>query len=248
MPEAHPIDLAFVGSGNAFAPGRCWSGFMLGQQFLFDAPPTALYSLKLLGMPLGALHTIFLSHFHADHFFGLPFLLIEYAYLTHRTENLTIVGPPETEDRLSRLIELGYPSLNRAERGYELRFVEVDDGSQHKVNGLSVESIEVDHGGELLRCFGFRVGENGRTLAYTGDTNYCDQLERLARDADVLVTDCTYAEGFNNPEHMSLDEVRVLQEKVGGDTQFVLTHLGQDVDIGDARRMTVASDLARYRF
>lgn len=248
MSERGPIDLAFMGSGNAFAPERCWSGFVLNQRHVFDAPPTALYSLKRMQLPLAGIRTVFISHFHADHFFGLPFLLLEYAYLTKRSEDLTIVGPPGIEARLSQLVEIGYPSLNKTNAGYRLCFVEVEDGREREVNGLRYEAIEVEHGGEALQCFGFRVTERGRVLSYTGDTSYCEPLVRLATGADVLVTDCTYAHGFDKPEHMSFDEVRKLQEQIGGDTQLVLTHLGGDLDPRGAPRITVAADQARYQF
>jgi len=247
MPDRAPLELAFVGSGNAFAPERCWSGFVLNQQHLFDAPPTALYSLKRMGMPLTAIQTIFISHFHADHFFGLPFLLLEYAYLTPRSTDLTLVGPPGIEGRLTKLVELGYPSLLGKHHGYRLRFLEIDDGLEATVNGLRFRALEVDHAGPALRCFGFRVESDGRTLAYTGDSSYCPPLIDLARGADVLVTDCTYKHGLRNPEHMSFDEVRELQAQIGGTTDVILTHLGGDIDVSGTPRMIVAADQGRYR-
>ncbi len=248
MPDRAPLDLAFVGSGNAFAPQRCWSGFVLNQQHLFDAPPTALFSLKMMQVPLAGIQTIFVSHFHADHFFGLPFLLLEYAYLTRRSEPLTLVGPPGIEDRLKQLVELGYPSLMSKGAALVCRYVEIEDGFEGEINGLRVRSLEVEHAGPALRCFGFRVETDRRTLAYTGDTTFCAALPELTRGADVVVTDCTYARGRGMPEHMSFEEVRELQEQIGGETQFVLTHLGGDVDTDGAPRVTVAADQARLQF
>src|SRR5215211_8065236 len=76
------LNLLFIGSSNAFAETGCWSGFLLNDRFLFDAPPSALYGLKHAGASLDALDVILISHFHGDHFFGLPFLLLENAYAT----------------------------------------------------------------------------------------------------------------------------------------------------------------------
>ena len=249
MPDRAPLDLAFVGSGNAFAPQRCWSGFLLNGRVLFDAPPTALYALKQLGEPLTRIEAIAVSHFHADHFFGLPFLLLEYAYETRRDTDLTIAGPPGIEQRVHTLLELGYPSLAKQLQGFSLRFVEVHDGFRGDIAGMRLEAIEVEHGGEALDCFGFRVETEGRTLAYTGDSQYCDQLVRLGEGADVLVSDCTYAKGRDLPEHMSFDEVQELRERIGGDTRLVLTHLGPKPPKPlDSERYIVAADQARYRF
>jgi ribonuclease BN (tRNA processing enzyme) len=248
MTAADSLDLAFLGSGNAFAPARCWSGFIVNGRYLFDAPPTALYSLKRMGLDPAAIDTVFVSHFHADHFFGLPFLLLEYAYMTRRESDLTIVGPPGIEDRLRTLTELAYPSLLSGDASYGLRFVEVAEGCEGTLNGLRFSAVEVEHGGAALQCYGYRARIGARTLAYTGDSTYCDQLVEIGRGADVMVTDCTYASGRNNPEHMSLDEVRDLRDRVGADTTFILTHLGGAVDTSGQARLLVAEDAARYHF
>lgn len=247
MPEREPLDLAFVGTGNAFAPQRCWSGFVLNERALFDAPPTALYALKCMRLPFEAIEAIFISHFHADHFYGLPFLLLQYAYETRRSSDLTIVGPPGIEERLRTLVELGYPGLLDKLHGFTLHFVDVEDGWRGEIAGLRAEAVEVVHGGPALRSFGFRVEIGGRILAYTGDSEYCEPLLRLGRGADVLVSDCTYAVGRNNPEHMSFEEVQELRERLGGATRLVLTHLGARPPETSDDRYIVAVDRAHYR-
>ena len=73
-----PLDLSFIGSGNAFADSRCWSGFLANGRALFDAPPSALYGLKRARAAVDRIDVVLLSHFHGDHYFGLPFLLLEY--------------------------------------------------------------------------------------------------------------------------------------------------------------------------
>jgi ribonuclease BN (tRNA processing enzyme) len=246
MSNGAPLDLAFMGSGNAFAPSRCWSGFVLNERHLFDAPPTALYSLKLMGVKLDQIQTVFLSHFHADHFFGMPFLLLEFAYMTHRDDPLTIVGPAGTEDRLRQLLAIGYPSLVAKPPDYPLRFIEVEDHTEGDVNGLHYQAVEVEHGGEGLRCYGFRVTDHGRVVGYTGDSSLCPQLVELGQGADVLVTDCTYPSGHDNPEHMSFDEVKELHDILGGQTRLILTHLGGEPPAAACGGITVATDLARY--
>src|SRR5690242_575806 len=125
MARTGPLDLVFLGSGNAFAPERCWSGFVLNGRCLFDAPPTALLNLKKLGADLAAIDVVLLSHFHGDHFFGLPFLLLEYSYLTKRRTDLTIIGPPGVEEKVEALLGIGYPGMRERDDGYRTRYVEV---------------------------------------------------------------------------------------------------------------------------
>ncbi|HTE84005.1 MAG TPA: MBL fold metallo-hydrolase [Dehalococcoidia bacterium] len=249
MTQQAPLDLAFLGSGNALAPERCWSGFLLNGRYLFDTPPTALLSLKRLGANLAGIDTILLSHFHSDHFFGLPFLFLEYAHRTQRRSDLTIVGPPGVEERVQRLMEIGNPTTLQHESGYRLRYVEVADGADGEVNGLRFNTVQMEHGGGIMECFGFQTSASGRRLAYTGDTGWCDGLLRLGDDVEVLVSDCTYTSGRNHPDgHLSLEEIAGLRPQLDPRTAIVLTHLGGPTSPAGLRRTFVASDLARFSF
>jgi len=93
------MELTFLGSSNAFAAeGRYWSSFIVDKKYLFDAPPTLLPHLKQLDVNLRDIEAVFLSHHHGDHFMGMPFLFLEYFYVTERKEDLYIVGPSGVKD------------------------------------------------------------------------------------------------------------------------------------------------------
>lgn len=249
-----PLDLLFVGSSNAFADAGCWSGFLMNGRYLFDAPPSALYGLKHAGADLNALDVILISHFHGDHFFGLPFLLLEYAYATgepgrtaRRTRDLTIVGPPGVEEKVESLTTLAYPNLTRKDLGFKRRYVEIEPGCAREAAGLRIEAVQMNHALDSLPlCLGYRVECGGRRLAYTGDTAWTDALLELGHRAEVFVTDCTYPSGFDLPEHLSLDEVGVLRGKLEERTAIILTHLGHDQQPVDLPRTYRASDLMRF--
>jgi ribonuclease BN (tRNA processing enzyme) len=242
------LDVTFLGSGNAFAPCRCWSGFVLNGRYLFDAPPTALLNLKQLGADLAQIDTVFISHFHSDHFFGIAFLLLEYAWETARRSDLTIVGPPGVEGRVEALMAVGNPGTFKRDSGYKLHFVEVQDGSAGEVNGIGYRAVQVDHARGLLDCFGYHACVGERRLAYTGDSAWCDGIFSLADGAEVLVADCTYPEGFNRPEHLSFEEIREIRKRVPRSTSIILTHLGGPQTDGGLERVHVARDLATFAF
>ena len=255
------LDLTFIGSGNAFADSRCWSGFVANGRVMFDAPPSAVYGLKRAGLAIDQIETVLISHFHGDHFFGLPFLLLEFAFpgaaggrTPRRTRDLTIVGPPGIEEKVEQLAEMAFPSLlnDRSPLGpqsYRRCYVEMEPGDERQVGDLRVSAARMNHAeGILPVALGFRVAMDRRVLAYTGDSGWCGGLFDIGRGADVYVCDCNYASGRNLPEHLTLDEVRDLRAKLDPRTEMILTHLGHDERPTDMPRTQVASDLARFRF
>ena len=236
------LDLFILGSGNAFAKGRYWSSFLLNGRYLFDASPVVAPHLKMAGISPNAIDTIFISHFHADHFFGLPFLLLDYALGDPRSTDLTIVGPPGIEERLGTLTDAGFPNLLE-KADYRLTFIEAEDRLEGETAGLKFVARSVSHV-ESLEAFGYRVETGGRTLAYSGDTMICDAVVELADGADVFVVECSCWDDDCGP-HMSPDDVRELRRRLGPKPQFLLTHLDEgERDLGIENTL-LASDLAK---
>jgi ribonuclease BN (tRNA processing enzyme) len=239
------LDLLFLGSGNAYAPGRYWSSFLVNGRYLFDCSPVALPHLKMCDVPVADIEVIFISHFHGDHFFGLPFLFLEYAERTHREKDLTIIGPPGIMQRTIKVTEAGFPNVfRRKDRGYGLAFQEVSDGAEGDIAGLHFLARTVTHVTDFP-CFGFRVEIEGRTLAYSGDTVFCESLVELGQGADVFVIECSGWEDSSGV-HIDPSGIRELRRRLGPTPQFVLTHL----EAGDAdlriENTLIASDLARF--
>ena len=238
------LDLLFLGSGNAFAPGRYWSSFLLNGRYLFEASPVALPHLKRCDVPLEEIDAVFISHFHGDHYFGLPFLLLEYAERTSRSKELTVIGPPGIEERVHNVTAAGFPNLAKRERSYRVTYVELRDGLEGEVADLTYLARSVTHS-ESLECFGFRVQIGDRTLAYSGDSVLCEPLVELAEGTDVFVVECSCWESACG-HHLAPNDIRELRRRLGPRPTFVLTHLdaGQP-DLG-IENVLVADDLARF--
>lgn len=225
-----PLDLTFIGTGNAFAPTRYWSSFIANRRYLFDAPPTLLPHLNKLGIDGNGIEAVFISHFHGDHYFGLPFLLLEFAEKSPRTGDLTIVGPPGISKRVQSATDLAFANVFRKDRGYHLEFIEAKDGKSGNAGGAAFTARNVDHVPNL-EAFGYRVEVDGYTIAYSGDTMMCDALAPLAEGADVFVVECS-CWGDQCGPHLSPRDIMTLRKAIAPTTRFVLTHIGA----GDAPR------------
>jgi ribonuclease Z len=240
--------LTFLGTGNFVAPpGRYWNSFVLDTNVLVEPSPTALPHLRRCGFAVEDVEVVVVSHFHADHCFGWPFLLQALAEVGGG-KTVHVVGPPGIEAHLRQLNEAGAVGsvTDMAYGRLDLRFVEVD-GSWQEAGPLRFRAIEVVHV-PYLRCFGYLFergaeqdqvagagagagGARPQLIGYSGDVTPCTGLTELATEADVLVVECN---GRHTPpgvptSHMDEESIRALAA-AHPDTHLILTHLGEQVD------------------
>jgi len=238
------LDILFLGTGNATSSeGRAHSSFFVNGQYLFDAGPTALQQLKKSRINPGDVRVILISHFHADHFFGLPFLLLDY-WIANREDELHIVGPPGIEARTEELLELAFPGLPVRNKIYRRRYIEIDDGVNGEVEGLEFTAFEVQHV-PSLRCFGYRTRIAGRTLAYSGDSVVCPGLLSLVTEAEVLVLDCS---NDSDPVHLTSRDLITVMANAPEKATTIVSHLDDSSTAAGMSNVLVASDLGRFRF
>jgi ribonuclease BN (tRNA processing enzyme) len=238
------LEILFLGSGNAFASGRYWNSFLVNGRYLFEASPVVLPHLRQSNVAPEDIEAIIISHFHGDHFFGLPFLLLEYAEMANRTKDLVIVGPPGVQDRVAAVTEAGFPNVLGKTKTYRETYLDLEDGLEGEVAGLKFVARLVNHVPEL-ECFGFRVQVAGRIVAYSGDSVMCEALLELADGADVFVVECSGWDGTWGP-HMGPNEIRELRQRLGPKPTFILTHLNAGEEDLGIENALVADDLARF--
>ena len=219
------MTITFLGTGNYTAPGRYWNSFVIDGTVLVEPSPTVLPHLRRCGIDVADLDAIAISHFHPDHTFGWPFLLLE--LMKERGERpLPVLGPPGVERYLAEMMELGgVPDVQReAHAILDLKYVEVD-GSWQDAGGVRFRAVEVEHVPHL-RCFGYVFDRADRKVGYSGDTQPCAGLDEIAGASDVLVLECNGLHPW--PAHMDIESVRSLRSRFP-DLPIVLTHLGDDI-------------------
>ncbi|WP_320174185.1 ribonuclease Z [Maridesulfovibrio sp.] len=110
------------------------------------------------------LDAVWISHFHGDHFFGLPFLFG--SFLTSgRTKEVHVCGPLGIEDKVVRLIDLAYPTM-RAKLGFNVCFHEFSPGDEKCIAGFNLRTCVMDHSESAL---GLRLECAGKSVFYSGD-------------------------------------------------------------------------------
>ena len=222
--------LQFVGCGDAFGSGgrfnTCFRVERPGGDYLIDCGASSLVALRKLGVDPNAIKTIFISHLHGDHFGGLPFFILDAQFYSRRREPLTIVGPPGLAERLTQAMEVFFPGSSTAQRRFEVNVREIAPGSDLTVGGIHVQAIEVKHacGAPPL---GLRLSSDGKTIAYTGDSEWTEALVAVGRDADLFIVE---ALSFDRrvPQHLDYAAFRANAARIGA-KRVVLTHLGPDM-------------------
>jgi ribonuclease Z len=149
------LSVAFLGTGGAVPSARRNTASVLvargGERLLFDCGEgTQRQMQRSLG--LVQVDSIFFTHFHADHFLGLPGLLKTYD-LTERERPLTVYGPRGLVDLFKSLARV----IGRV--GYELELVEIDPGDALPLDGGEVRAFAVEHG---VRAHGYALVEAER--------------------------------------------------------------------------------------
>jgi ribonuclease Z len=137
------IRLYFLGTGGSWpTPQR--NTLSLGvrindEALLFDCGESAQTSLMRSSLSLMKIKRVFITHFHGDHFLGLPGLIQTMSFYG-RTDPLEIYGPIGASTVLGNLLSIGYYSLN-----FEIRIEELKGSSSIDFGDYSVAYSKADH-------------------------------------------------------------------------------------------------------
>jgi ribonuclease BN (tRNA processing enzyme) len=223
-------ELLFVGTGDAFgAGGRRQSAMLLraaSGSVLIDCGATTSGGLAKLGVARGEIDAILISHFHGDHFAGIPFLLLGALYEDGRKRELTIAGPPGIEAHVRALASaMGY-ALDEREWSFPIRFEELHAGREREIGPVRVDAFEVYHQPHTAP-HGLRVRFGSRLLVYSGDTGFFPGFAERVGEADLFVCECTYDEN-DFAYHISHRDL-VTRKHEFRCQRIILTHLGEEM-------------------
>ena len=228
---AKPVSVTVLGSGDAFATaGRSQSGYLVkgaGTCVLMDAGPDLLGSLKRKKLDPADIDVVVVSHLHGDHFSGIPFLMLEYMYESPPERKIYIVGPRNLESRCWRMMKLAYPRFDLNVIRHWLHFIELAPGDEIRLGRLTIGSIRSPHTQpDISLSLKLRIA--GRTIVYSGDTGWNEELVKFAEGADLFICECTYYESSHLVFHMNYPQLAANRGRFKV-KRMVLTHLGREV-------------------
>ena len=263
-----------------------------GQNILVDVGEGASWQLSKVGVDIGQVQTVIISHLHFDHTSGL-FAFLSLRYQGMNTDPVTIYGPPGTKRVVDALLEAMKPndetpsglwSFLKTDPAKIYKVIEIADGAQFQIGDVHVTAAENSHysfkpGSDDWKkyvSFSYRFDMPDRSIVFTGDTGPSEAVEKLAANADLLVSEIMdpelalekneekrYIPFFIKPairahftkEHLSPTEVGLLASRAHVKA-LVLTHdalpddaipnAGKEIAVNYKGPITFAKDLDRF--
>ena len=238
------MQLRFVGCGDALGSGgrfnTCFHVTGERVNFLIDCGASSLPALKRLGSSRDEIDLILITHFHGDHFGGLPFLLLD-AQFTRRARPLVIAGPEGIETRLTQLMEALFEHSSGTKPRFDLSVVALKPRETQAFGAVKVTPYPVVHGLSGGPFLAYRVEAEGRVIAYSADTEWTETLIPAARDADLFIAEAYYYDKVVK-NHLSLKTLEAHLPEIQP-KRLILTHMSDDM-LGrlDTLDHTTASD------
>ncbi len=233
--------LTVLGSGSVFAGGdRARTAYLIEgnkNALVMDLGYGAFMNLKKL-VKTEDVNCLLFSHVaHPDHVVDLLAFMDDRQAISRNKgvgkEQVNIVGPKGMNDFFGKLLQL-FPLFRPLP--FKVKVEEMDYGEK-KLFEFTIRSKPVKH---VKNSLGYRIESEGRAIAYSGDTAYCQEIIDLGRKADLLVLDCSSA--YKKTElHLNATECGEIASEAGAKS-VLLGHLGPDAEKADLKA------LARKKF
>jgi ribonuclease Z len=164
------------------------------ERLLFDCGRGATLRLAQVGVPIGSISRLFLTHLHSDHVIQIPDLLLTGWAGGGRQIPLEVWGPEGTRAMMEHL-QQAFAFDIHMRRDVDEKFAgdgitvvshDITQGVVYDEQGVKVTAFLVDHG-PVAPAFGYRVDYHGHSVVLSGDTRVSENLIRFAKGVDVLV-------------------------------------------------------------
>ncbi|MGI8608368.1 MAG: MBL fold metallo-hydrolase [Candidatus Dormibacteria bacterium] len=240
------MELTFLGTGAAFAGDAFNAGYILDRRVLIDAGAPVHVLIHRTGHNIADIQAVVITHQHADHTFGLPYVMATRAIEAPEAPPLTIAGPPGFEGYLNHLFQLAWGDhlKDLVWERLQPNFIEFQPGDEHEVAGFTIHAEEMQHVPDIP-CLGYNFRRQGVSFGFSGDTTDCPGLQALVELSDHVLMEMT-ATLEGDPSHMSIAQARAIVAGNPG-KRFYLTHLNRRklyyVESGEVEGAERAEDL-----
>ena len=222
------MEIHFLGVGEACDGNQPNTSILLktyiretAGRILLDCGFSVPHQYLSLNPPAEELETLWISHFHGDHFLGAPLLLLWF-WEMNRIKPLNIIGPPGVKAKIEQAMELAYPNF-MSRLGYSLIFHEILPEEELYISESTWKAAYNEHS---QPCLSLRLELHGKSIFYSGDGRPTPMTQSLARGCDIIIHE---AYGFEDstPGHGSISTCLDFARNSGVE-RLALVHMQRD--------------------
>ena len=216
------MKLTVLGCSNTWTT-RFTSCYLINDNILMDCGADAYKAYIQTGKSLNDIKLFLITHFHADHIFGLNVFLTN---IHRRFESIgfkaTIVGPKGIKEACENVFK--YSTQIEFDFKDRINFIEIQDGQTIILDNIKITGYKLDH--DDVVDFGYILNDGGKTLGYTGDTTDCDEFRSFLSKSDVCIMNISRPK--TNSKHLGVDTFEQLLSANNGKT-LLATHCDEEV-------------------
>jgi ribonuclease BN (tRNA processing enzyme) len=217
-------ELIIIGSGTGIPSLRRGSPGLVvlsdNSALLVDSGPGALRKMLEAGITYRDIHLLLYTHIHPDHVSDLVAILFACKYAeVPREKDLLCIGGPGFKSHFEKMKKLYGQWIDP--QSYQFTIKEVS-GESLLYRDLRMLSRPMAH---ISESVGYRIEfKDGKSMAISGDTDYCQNIIDLALEVDLLVLECSFPDGKKVEGHLtpSLAGKIALESRC---KKLLLTHL-----------------------
>ncbi len=188
-----------------------------GTNYLIDAGSGVTQRLSEAGIKPGEIDYFFITHLHSDHIVDLYQLFIS-GWHTGRETKFKVFGPKGLKSHFDKVFEAYKEELDLRKEwekrpnveGLTYEITEINNEIKIELDNATIESVKVDHH-PVDPAFGYKFILGPKNIIFSGDTRYCEVLEKSSKDADILVHEVFVGLDYD-PVRMSLETIENISD------------------------------------
>lgn len=232
------MEIISLGNGGAINNGLHYNAFIINEEILCETPPDIMYTLHKNKINPMNIKTLFISHLHGDHIFGLPFLVLELFFKCMKNNfqrKLKIFGPSKIKKHSIKLIEYAFTKQHPCLPWFleNTEFIEISEKNTISfIPGYNIQYFSLIH---PVVTYGFKIFKKNPILCYISDTVWSSKLEKILKDKpEIVIIDMNGKKDDIQKVHISIDDVNKYCIPITGKlTQYYGTHLKEELKLND---------------
>lgn len=180
------MKIKFLGVGEAFDNNLPNTSILVSTKktnILLDCGYSIPQQYFRLNKKADFLDAIYISHRHADHFFGLPILLMR-MWEEGRMKDINIICQKSLVKKIFKgILDIAYKDFSK-KFGYKINFTGVEKNKKTNFNDLELSFAPTIHSIENLAI---KIKDKNKNFCYSGDGQFTNETESLYKDSDLVI-------------------------------------------------------------